>query len=182
MEAQSFSEFKQQVFSKGKGERNFRVKNSWGVYDALKLARKNKWYNIGRPVKEKEFYAIIRGVNDRLADGLAKGDTVEFPHRMGKLELRKSKRGVYLNDGKLNITYPVDWNGTLRLWYNDEEAKKNKTVLRLEEPYVYSVRYNKHDAIYENKSFYAFTLCTFIKRALKKNIKNGITDTLWLQK
>ena len=165
---------------KGKAGRSPRkVSNSFGVYDCFKLMRKNHWYNIGRPLKEKEFYAIIRGVNKLLADNIVNGKTVKFPCRMGVLELRKHKAGATFIDGKLKINYPPDWSETLKLWYEDEEARRNKTILRLENPWVYSVKYLRFPATYENKMFYQFQLNTFIKRALKDNIKQGKIDTLW---
>lgn len=170
-------EFKTELVRKGK--KNFKVSKSFGVYDVYKAIRKNGWYDIGRPLKEHEFYSIIRKVNRLMADEIAKGKTVIFPHRMGKLELRKFETGVSIVDGKLKITYPINWAETLKLWFEDEEAKKNKTLKRDEEKFVYHVKYCKHDANYENKSFYQFDLNRNIKRALKDNIKKGITDTLW---
>ena len=156
-----------------------KIRNSWGVYDAYKLIRKNKWYDIGRPVTEHEFYSIIRSVNNLLAEEVANGSTVTFPSRMGKLELRKFQKGVSLVDGKLKITYPINWEDTLKLWFEDEEAKKNKTLVRNECDFVYHVRYDKYDATYENKSFYQFTLNRFIKIKLKDKILKGEIDTLW---
>lgn len=156
-----------------------KVRNSWGVYDAYKLIRKNGWYNIDRPLKEKEFYGIIREINKLLAVEIANGNEVKFPHGMGKLELRKMKRGVFLLEGKLVNTYPINWEDTLRLWYEDKEARVNKTLIRREEEYVYHVKYTKYDATYENQCFYEFTLNRFIKMALKENIKKGKIDALW---
>lgn len=173
-----YDEFTAEVCRKGKAKQA-KVRGSWGVYDSYKHIRKNKWYDIGRPLKEGEFYSIIRKVNDIFADEVSKGETVVFPSRMGKLELRKSERGVSIVGGKLKVTYPVDWEGTLRLWYEDEEARRNKTLLRNENRWIYHVRYNKHDATYENKTFYEFTLNRFIKKALKDNIIKGGIDTLW---
>ena len=162
-----------------KGDKKFKVKGSWGIYDVYKHIRKNKWYDIGRPLKEHEFYSIVRQVNDLFAKEIADGNTVVFPSKMGKLELRKFERGVGIVDGKLKITYPVNWSETLKLWYEDAEARRNKTLLRRESKWVYHVRYNKYDATYENKGFYEFTLNRFIKHALKENIVKGKTDTLW---
>ena len=157
----------------------FKIRNSWGIYNAYKLLRKNKWYDIGRPLKEHEFYSIIREINDLLAENIVNGETVVFPHRMGKLELRKFECGANLVNGRLKITYPIDWEETVRLWFVDEEAKRNKTLLRKEEKYLYTVKYNKYAANYDNKSFYQFALNKFIKRALKHTIKEGKIDTLW---
>lgn len=174
---QSFQEFRQIAGIK-KGTKH-KISGSFGVYDVYKKIRKNNWYNIGRPVTEHEFYTIIRSVNNKLAEEVGKGKEIKFPYSMGALELRKSQRGVSIKDGKLKITYPVNWNETLKLWYEDEEARKNKTVLRHEVPYVFSIRYNKFNAEYENKCFYAFTLNNKIKDALKENIKQGKIDTIW---
>jgi hypothetical protein len=156
-----------------------KVRDSWGVYDALKFIRKNGWYDIGRPVTEKEFYAIIRGINKYLAEDIANGQTISFPKRMGVLELRKFKKGVSFVDGKLKNTYPIDWHNTMLLWEQDEEAKKRRIILRHENEWVYQVRYDSWMAMYEHKKLYRFALNTFIKLALSKNIKQGKVDTLW---
>jgi hypothetical protein len=156
-----------------------KVNGSWGVYDCYKKIRKNGWKGIGQPVTEKQFYAIIRGINMLMADNIANGITVKLPFKMGVLELRKYQRGVSLVDGKLKNTYPIDWHNTLLLWEKDEEARRKRIRLRHENEWVYHVRYDKWKAGFNNKVFYQFTLNTFIKRALSKNIKSGKVDTLW---
>lgn len=165
--------------AEGKGRRVGKVRNCWGSYDAYKHIRKNHWFNIGRPVTEKEFYAITRGINDLLVKEVIEGKTVVFPARMGYLELHKKPCGAKVIDGKLKITYPVDWAKTVELWYQDKEAEKNKTLIRHEVPYIYKVRYKKFRATYENKGFYDFVLNRFAKKALSRNIKQGKVDTLW---
>ena len=173
-----YKEFENKMLKKGNSHKD-KVNNSWGVYDAYKHIRKNKWYDIGRPLKEGEFYAIIRNVNNYLASEIAKGNTITLPSRMGKLELRKQERGVSIVDGKLRITYPINWHDTLRLWYEDPEEMKKKTLVRRNTSQVYRVKYNKWTANYENQSYYEFTLNRFIKLALKDNINKGLVDTLW---
>lgn len=127
-----------------------KVRNSWGVYDAYKHIRKKGWYDIGRPLKEHEFYSIVRGVNDLMAEEIVKGNIIKFPHNMGELELRKYKPEVKIVDGKLKIGYPVNWDKTIKLWYEDEEARINKTLLRHEPKYIYHIKYNKYHAMYDN--------------------------------
>lgn len=156
-----------------------KVNSSWGVYDCYKKIRKNGWKGIGQPVTEKQFYAVIRGINMLMADNIANGITVKLPFKMGVLELRKYQRGVSLVDGKLKNTYPIDWHNTLLLWEKDEEARRKRIRLRHENEWVYHVRYDKWKAGFNNKVFYQFALNTFIKRALSKNIKSGKVDTLW---
>lgn len=160
-------------------KKHAKVRGSWGVYDCYKLIRKNGWYDIGRPLKEHEFYSIIRNVNRLFANEIANGNEFAFPWHMGRLEIRKSSRGVHLIDGKLINTYAIDWGSTLRLWYEDEESRSNKTILRYENKHIYSIRYNKFRANFDNKSFYAFDTNRFLKVALQKNVKLGKIDTLY---
>lgn len=178
MEDRGFTEFQEKVLKK-REKKNFKVTNSFGVYDAYKAIRREGWKGIGKPVDSHKFHSIIRNINKMLADNISRGETVSLPQHMGRLELRESKRGVSIVDGKMKITYPVDWHETMKLWHEDEEARKNKTLLRTESKSVYSVRYNKFHAHYANKSFYEFALNRFIKNALKKNINEGKINVLW---
>lgn len=171
-------DFKVQV-TKANVRKKGKVRNSLGVYDIYKTIRRNKWFDIGRPLTEHEFYTIIGRINDYLAEELKLGKTIVFPQRMGKLELLRSKRGVFLKDGKLKVTYPINWDKTLELWYTDEEARRNKTLIRIETDCVFRVLYNRHNANYNNKTFYKFKLNRFIQRALKVNIDKGLIDTLY---
>lgn len=173
---EDYNAFKRKMVGpRGEGK----VSNSWGIYDAYKLMRKNKWYDIGRPLREHEFYKIIRSINDLIAAEAGMGGTITLPMRMGTLELRKFQPDVRFVEGKLRISYPVDWESTLKLWFMDEEAKRSKILIRLEEKDVYKVKYCKHKANYENKSFYEFSLNRKVKQALKRNIKEGIVDTMY---
>lgn len=173
-----FKEFSDKIF-KRKEKKQAKVRNSWGVYDVYKHIRKNKWYDIGRPLGEHEFYTIIRSVNNLLAEEIINGNTVIFPSKMGSLELRKRPRGVSIVDGKLKNTYPIDWQETVRLWFEDEEERKKKTLLRIEDKESYHVQYCKKNANYENRSFYDFSLNRKIKKALKQKIDNREIDTIW---
>ena len=58
-----------------------------------------------------------------------KGNDVTFPHRMGTLEARKIKSSISFKDGKLKTNLPVDWDKTLKLWYEDVESFNNKTLI-----------------------------------------------------
>lgn len=178
--SEEYKQFKKQIRGTRKGAKN-KVNNTFGAYDCYKLMRKNGWYNIGRPLKEKEYYHIIRSINDLIAEELSKGQTFIMPLRMGKLELRKYQCGAYMKDGKLKVTYPVNWEKTCQLWFNDPEAHRQKTLLRDENPFIYHIRYCTEGSVanYQNKYFYQFAPNTFIKKALSKNIKQGKIDTLW---
>lgn len=152
------------------------ISGSLGVYDAYKYIRKNKWFDIGRPLTEHEFYTIIRQINSLLSEEFIKGNDIELPHKLGKLELRKFEKRVSFHDGKLHTNLPIDWDRTLKLWAEDNEAYKEKVLVRMEEEEIFKVVYNKSKANYNNKSFYEFNVNRDLKKRLKQRIKEGLLD------
>lgn len=156
--------------------RTYKVSGSLGVYDAYKFLRKRKWLNIGRPLTEHEFYSIIRKVNDYLADSFLHGNDIKLPHRMGRIELRKYDVRVSFDGEKVKTNLPIDWDRTLKLWYEDEEAYENKTLVKVEEKEIFKVYYNRQLADYNNQSFYEFNVNRELKKRLKQRIKEGKLD------
>lgn len=168
-------EFRRSILKVDK-PRNHEVNRSLGVYDAYKYIRKNKWLNIGRRLTEHEFYTIIRQINNLLADELVKGKDIVLPHRLGRLELRKYDTRMSIKDGKLITNLPIDWDRTLKLWAEDEESYKERTLVKVEEKEIFKVFYNRSKANYENKTFYSFKVNRDLKRRLKQKIKDGAID------
>lgn len=162
--------------------RTHKVRNSNGVYNAYKWVRKNKWLNIGRPVTEHEFYTIVRQVNNLLAENILSGEDIVLPHRLGTIELRKYDTRISICNGKVVTNLPIDWDRTLKLWSEDEEAYKDRTLIKMEEKEVFKVFYNKRTANYENKSFMQFEINRDLKRRLKQRIKNKLVDGFLLSR
>ena len=156
--------------------RKHKVNNSLGVYDAYKFLRKRKWADIGRCLTEHEFYSIIRKVNDYLAESFLHGNDIKLPHRMGRIELRKYDVRINLDGEKVKTNLPIDWDRTLKLWYEDEEAYKEKTLVKVEEKEIFKVYYNKQLADYNNQVFYEFNVNRELKKRLKQRIKEGKLD------
>ena len=156
--------------------RKHKINNSLGVYDCYKTIRKNKWLGIGKPISEHDFYSIIRTVNNYLADLLSKGHDINLPCQMGRLEIRKYDAKITLQEGKIVTNLPIDWDRTLKLWSEDEEAYQKRTLIKMEEKEVFKVYYNRGKANYTNKSFFAFDVNRELKKKLKKNIKDGRID------
>ena len=172
-------EFRRKVL-KVDHSRNHKVKNSIGVYDIYKHIRKNKWYDIGQPITEHQFYTIIREVNNVLADNLLKGNDIVFPNKMGRLEVRKFEPIIRFDDNKLTVRLPIDWDRTLKLWSEDEEAYKERTLVKMEEKEIFKVCYNKTRDDFPNKGFYQLQINRDLKIALKKKIKLGNFDAFLL--
>lgn len=157
-------------------KREYKISNSWGVYDGFKYYRKNKPNKPEYILKEVQYFAIIRKVNNILSDLLANGEDIIFPYRMGGLELRKYKPEVRLDGNKVKISAPIDWNRTLKFWYEDKESFKNKTLLKAEEKEIFKVFYNRGVANYPNKVFYQFKVNRGLKQKIKENIKENRID------
>ena len=170
--------FKRKVL-KVEGPRIHKVRNSLGVYDAYKYYRKIKPKDKEYILTESQYFSIIRHINNILAKKIAKGETVELPHRMGALEVRKYDKTIKIgDDGKVYTNLPIDWDKTLKLWHEDEESRINKTLIRVESDELYKLIYNKRNAEYINQSFYEFSFNRELKKQLKQNIKDGVTDAL----
>lgn len=173
------NEFRKKVLKLNQ-PRKYKIKDSLGVYDAYKWIRKNKWLNIGEPVTEHQFYYIVRNINNCLAENLLLGEDIVFPQRMGSLELRKYDAKISFNNNKLVTNLPIDWNRTINLWQEDEEAYKNKTLVKMEEKEIFKVYYNKKRANYNNKSFMRFHVNRSLKVKIKQRIKDGTLDAFKL--
>ena len=162
--------------------RTHKVNNSLGVYNAYKFLRKRKWVDTGKPLTEHEFYSIIRKVNDYLADSFLHGNDIKLPHRMGRIELRKYDVRINFDGEKVKTNLPIDWDRTLKLWYEDEEAYKEKTLVKVEEKEIFKVYYNKQLADYNNQVFYEFNVNRELKKRLKQRIKEGKLDAFKLNR
>lgn len=172
-------DFRREVLKLDK-PRTHKVRNSNGVYDAYKWVRKNKWLDIGRPVTEHEFYSIIRQINDLFVESILRGEDIILPHRLGTIELRKYDTKIAICNDRLVTNLPIDWDKTLKLWSEDEEAYKERALVKMEEKEIFKVFYNKRTANYENKSFMQFEVNRDLKKRLKQKIKSKTIDAFKL--
>ena len=168
---ETFEEFKQSIINK---ERHFKVKNSWGVYDYYKYYRKNRPKDKRYVLTEGQFYKLFRGVNRILANEFATKHYLELPCKMGEIYLLQRKSRSYFKDGKVRTNRSVDWDSTLKMWYEDKDMMEKKQLIYKESQAVPRFRYSKKNAIYANKSFYEFTINRFLGDAALKNFNNQL--------
>lgn len=154
-----------------------KVRNSYGVYDAFKYYRKNKPKDPEYILSESQYFTIIRRVNLLLCEDLLAGKDIHLPETMGYIEVRKTKLTLKEVNGKLKIPYPIDWHKTKILWEEDEEAKRDKILVRFRTDTLYMIKYIKRAAVYKHKSFYDFKPNRTLKRTLAKQIKQGNFDS-----
>lgn len=157
-------------------ERHHKVSNSYGSKDAFHFYRKIKPDDSKYVLTDCQYLRIIRLINNRLRDSLIQGEDIILPERMGRLEVRKRAITKEFKNGKLKLTSPVDWNTTLRLWYDNPICKNKKQLVRQDVDFIFRVLYNVNKAKYENKTFYEFYTNRDIKLGLKKNIKLNKID------
>lgn len=156
--------------------RKSKISNSYGVYDAYKYYRKNKPDDKKYILSESQYFAIIRQTNLLLAQEILNQRDIVFPYSMGRLEVRKSEPRIYIDNGKVKSTHPIDWDGTIRLWYEDKESREKKTILKKKEKAVFRINYNKSKAAYTNKNYFEFKVNRALKLALKDTILRGEFD------
>ena len=140
--------------------------------------KKNKWLNLGQSITEKEAGLIIKGINLYYKECLLNGKDVRLPHRMGGISVRKIKNEVKFKNGKLLIPYHINWKDTLDMWFEDEEARQEKVLIRYEVPYLFKIYYNFSIGVFENKRFYMFKPARSLKLSLKNKIKTEEFDAL----
>lgn len=168
-----FEEFKKQVV-KSSENRHHKVTNCLTTETIFWELKRQKL--IDKAIDKKLFRLIVREFNLHLAEKLSQGEDIQFPHHMGRVEIRKYKPVVKFKDGKLQNGMPVDWDATIRLWYEDPECMENKQLVRRIEKEVFKVFYNKSQADFENKTYYDFQVNRELKRSLKDKIKNREID------
>lgn len=159
-----------------KNNRKHKVSNSYGSKDAYKYYRKIRPKESKYVLTDSEYLKIIRSINNILREYLIEGKDIVLPEKMGRLELRKRNNTIKFIDGKIKTNLPVNWDATLKLWYENPICRQNKQLVRQETSNTFKVHYNKNKAVYNNKGFYEFSTNRDIKLGLKKNIKLNKID------
>lgn len=151
--------------------------HSVGVRQAFLFLQSRKWKDVGKPVTEKQFQQIVRKVNERLGKLFIEKKELTFPCSMGKIEIRITKSIYYDRDGKLVLPKKVNWDATLKLWYEDKEAFENRFLVRDSYPKQYKLIYDRTNAAYNNKGFFDFSVNRNILRTLASMLREGNLET-----
>ena len=168
----NFNSFIQDI-KKIHGKRVHKISNSFGVHDAVNYYRKHRPRQSKFVLSDCEYYKIIREVHKHMGNILVQGGEISLPLKMGVINLKKVTVQPLLDkQGNLSYKAPINWEETLKLWYDSEEDFKNKTLVKMEPGELIKVIFNKQKSTFNNKSFYQFT----VNRELKHNIKNAFTS------
>ena len=164
-------------------KRVHRVKTHYGNYDYYKYFLANyRKLSSGKLVSRATFGQIVKEFNGHVRDRIStKGAEYAFPFRIGKLELRKLKTEVKIDDnGDIVNNLPINWRETRKLWEENKQAKEKKTKIRYTnehtEGYTFRIFYRTSKANFKNKSIYKMKLNRTLKRQLSKSIFAGRID------
>ena len=133
-----------------------------------RMAKGNKW--ILTPAQYKK---IITSINSLLLEAISKGEDIELPEGFGTLYARQKSIYTKLDtEGRLKTNRAIDWNSTMKLWFEDKESREAKQVVYYDnckaKPYV-----NIMFGDFTNKRFLEFRPVHNVMRKIAQGISNG---------
>lgn len=162
-----------------KDKRNHKVKTDYGMKDYYSFYLKK---TNNKKITSSIYGSVVKEFNGYVRDRLSlKGAGYIFPCRLGKVELRKIKTEVKIDeDGNIINNLPVNWKETYKLWNENPRAKEKNIRIRYTnehtQSHTFKIFYIKNKANYKNKSIYKMQFNRQMKRQLSKSIFAGRID------
>lgn len=163
-------------------EKKSRIHRSKADYGVNDYYREFKSKNKDSKITRKVYGEIIKEFNSFLRDGLSmKGKDIILPKKLGRVELRKSKTEVKIDDnGNIINNLPVNWKETRKLWLENKQAEEKKIKIRFTnehtDSHTFKITYLKAKADFKNKSLYTIRFNRQLKRDLSQSIFKGKID------
>jgi len=90
-----------------------------------RMAKNSKWN-----ISKSQFRKILSSINSLLLEAILKGEDIKLPIDFGTIYARQKEIYTKIDDeGNLKTNRAVNWNETLKLWYEDKEARELKQVV-----------------------------------------------------
>ena len=170
----SYSDYIKQI-KKVDAPRKQKMTNSYAKYDYWRYYSHNKPKGKKFIMSSSAFYKIIEAVSVEFATLFATTGELHLPNGMGRLEMSAFESEPKLDaNGNLKFNAPIDWNSTLKLWYEDKEAREEKIVIRSSRRIALKCSYNKFKANYKNKTNMKFDLSRPLQIQMRQNYKSGL--------
>lgn len=139
-----------------------------------------KWYrqNYQNTTSDKASYLrIIDSYMKLMVDKLFEGYDIKLGARLGTIAIKGKKVTPVLDkDGNIKGIAP-NWGATKKLQAENEEAKKNRTIVYCFNEHSngikYSFKWSKVNVVVVNKTFYTLILSRRNRRNLSKLIQEG---------
>lgn len=160
------------------GKRKHKITGSQNTISGFSYYRKIRPKEKEFVLKDKEYLSIIREMNNLVADYLIENKSIRLPAGFGKLEVVKYETKSWIDEsGKFISTKKIDMNSTIRLWYEDEESRINKTLVRYDDEFVFRFNYPQHGRMYKYNGYYSIKFNRQLQQKLKLAIQAGNYDT-----
>lgn len=152
-------------------QKQFSVSDSHGSFEFYNYIAHNKLNKFkqdrGRTMR------TIRNVGNYIREYVAAGKEIVLPYGLGSLILKSMDAAVVSQDGEVKLRASVNWYETLKLWFEDDEARENKVLVKYTSPRKIIPTWEKN-VVYKNVSFYKFYFNRMLKAKIKENIQNGV--------
>lgn len=125
-----------------------------------------------------QYKTVLENFSLFVVEEVFKNNIVKFPEKFGTLQVvgKEIKPRIDKETGEIAKGLAPDWASTRKLWKENSEAKREKTVIYFLNEHTqrvrFRVRWSKKYIFTENKEFYTFRLSRKNKRILKSLIKN----------
>jgi len=173
----SFQEYAKKV-KKVSGSRNHKIKNSLGMKDAYFYYRKNRPSDNKYALTERQYSSIINEMNYLWTEELINKGKMMFPEGLGGAHIVKNDVSPIIDkNGNLKIRRNVNPSATLKLWFEDDEARQNKTLVRFESDESFKIVYWMSKAKFKNYPYVRIQFTRALKKRLHERIMSGGYDT-----
>lgn len=162
--------------------RNHKVKCDYGKADYYRSYAKNN----KSAIDKDKYYQILDDYLNLVHNMIGeKGMSYEIPQRLGKIQLRKIKNEIKVNnDGTIKNNLGINWKETKKLWFENPRAKEKKIKIRYinkhTDGYVFKLVYVKYNANYKNKTVYKLAINREMRRLTHNIIITGKIDAFLL--
>lgn len=174
-----YDEFRWKLLKIGEKKGNYSINNSYGAKDIYRWIKKNKFFDIGAEFTESEFRIIINEINNAVLETVLMGKKYNIPCNMGSFDIVEHKCENKIRDGKLVSNFAIDWDSTVKLWYEDIESKNNKVLIRHEYRYTYKFTYSRNRKKLTNLTFFNFTEARNVRFKIRRKLDSVGTGTLF---
>ena len=160
------------------GNRTHKITGSQNTISGFSYYRKIRPKESQFVLKDREYLSIIREMNNLVADSLIKNKSIRLPSGFGKLEIVKIEPISWIDsDGKFKTNRVVDMHSTFKLWYGDDEARENKTIVRYDDDFIFRIKYTTRGRMYKYNKYFSIQFNRELRKKLTLAIRAGNYDT-----
>jgi len=154
-----------------------KISKDYGMADYYKYYKEN----YKNPVSSQKFNKVVSEFNKTIVHNIINSGLEYTPARIQlTFCIRKYKKIIKIENGKLLNPNPIDWKSTKQLWQDDEEAAEKKIILRYlnnhTSKYIFRIKALKTGNTFKNKKKYRFKACRSFQRQLAKRILDPNQD------